>query len=154
MQHRDLLEAELVAYMVKGTLEADNHFYLLHNWARRATPTVVAGTNDVALFTRSPHLTLLALLYHSIDTTSCQAKTKFSALSLLISELRMKMTVTKVEHKMFILNVYDVYNLVSTMCGHKDLATASKKDVAQAQTAAASNIIEMSIKPRVALCAT
>lgn len=95
MQHRYLLRAELAAYMVKRTEQEADNSCLLQYWTHRAIPTVAAGTNDIALPAKLPHVALVARLYLSIGTSSCQAERNFSALSFVIGELRTRMTATK-----------------------------------------------------------
>lgn len=63
LQHAYLLRENLAAYMAEiPEQEADNTF--LRHWARRATPTVTGGTNEIALTAKSPHLSLMARLHH------------------------------------------------------------------------------------------
>ena len=49
-----------------------------------------------------PYLAFLALLYHGVEATSCQAERNFSALTNLIGDLRSNMLASKVERMMFI----------------------------------------------------
>ena len=49
-----------------------------------------------------PHLALLARLYHGVVATSCQAERNFSALALLIGNMRSSMGAFKVEQMMFL----------------------------------------------------
>ena len=52
-----------------------------------------------------PHLALLARLYHGVEATSCQAERNFSALALVIGNIRSSMGAFKVEQKMMFLRL-------------------------------------------------
>lgn len=72
--HGDLVGEKLATYLDKKRAEADDFGFLCY-WARKASPTVATDTEK-----RNPageglvHLALLARLYHSIRSTSCQAE--------------------------------------------------------------------------------
>ena len=48
------------------------------------------------------HLALLARLYHGVEATNCQAERNFSALALLIGNMRSSTGAFKVEQMMFL----------------------------------------------------
>ncbi|CAM9493242.1 unnamed protein product, partial [Ascophyllum nodosum] len=49
-----------------------------------------------------PHLAILARFYHGVEATNCQAERNFSALALLIGNMRSSMGAFEVEQMMFL----------------------------------------------------
>jgi hypothetical protein len=82
-------------------LEEDG-FSLPGFWRRRDSPKLSQATGEVIEEAAMPHLALLARLYHGVEATSCQAERNFSALALLIGNMRSRMGAFKVEQMMFL----------------------------------------------------
>ena len=82
-------------------LEEDG-FSLPGFWRRRGSPKLSQATGEVIEEAAIPHLALLARLYHGVEATSCQAERNFSALALLIGNMRSSMGAFKVEQMMFL----------------------------------------------------
>lgn len=153
-QPKDLLREELAAYVAERPEVEDDNFSLLRYWARRAIPTVTTDTKEVVLPAKSPHLALVARLFHAIGATSCQAEMSFSGLSLLIGDLRTTMSATKVEQMMFLrLNQENIPEVRTFMTitrtsaaiarKQQELAAETKKAVEEMQTAAAGQTLEI-----------
>ena len=85
-------------------LEEDG-FSLPGFWRRRGSPKLSQATGEVIEEAAIPHLALLARLYHGVEATSCQAERNFSALALLIGNMRSSMGAFKVEQMMMFLRL-------------------------------------------------
>ena len=73
----------------------------LWNWQFRAVGGLDKSGN-VVVPARWPHVGLVARLYLGVDATSCQAERNFSALKLIVSDLRAKSSPGKVEKTIFL----------------------------------------------------
>ena len=76
-------------YVAEDPTPEEDDFSLLDFWLQRskATTCTEAGEDEAGL----PYLALIVRLYHAIDSTSCQAERNFSALALLIGNMRSSM---------------------------------------------------------------
>ena len=96
-----------------------------------------------------PHLALLARLYHGVEATSCQAERNFSALALLIGNMRSSMGAFRVEQMMFSrLNQRFIpeiagYNSVIDM--QQARRSQCSEDTDKAQNEGAGNLIEIDL---------
>lgn len=79
----------------------DPNLSILNYWKPRATDGLDAS-GRVVKPVRWPHVGLIARLYAGIDTTSCQAERNFSALKLVVSDLRARMSSDRVEQTVFL----------------------------------------------------
>ena len=94
---------EMTAYMKKAAPKNDSKFEFLQYWEARGTDGV-DPSGKVVVPARWPHIGLLARLYASIDTTSCQAERSFSALKQVFSDMRAGTLAHKTE-KMLLLRL-------------------------------------------------
>ncbi|CAM9575217.1 unnamed protein product [Ectocarpus sp. 4 AP-2014] len=85
----DVALREFTAYMQEAAApsDPDSAFDLLDYWATRGVDGL-DKSGKVVVPARRPHVGLLARLYAGIDTTSCQAERNFSALKLVLSDMR------------------------------------------------------------------
>ena len=102
MGPRVLIGREVLVYLAEqGQLDL-GAFNLLGFSNRRGTDSVVCPTTStVTSPAEIPYLAFIALLYHGIEVTSCQAKRNVLALAHLIGDLRSGMIASKVERMMF-----------------------------------------------------
>lgn len=93
---------EFAEYMKEASPPDDDpNFSVLNYWKPRATDGLDAS-GRVVTPARWPHVGLIARLYAGIDTTSCQAERNFSALKLVVSDLRARMSSDRVEQTVFL----------------------------------------------------
>lgn len=107
----------------------DPTFTVLEYWKPRAVDGLDKSGN-VILPARWPHVGLVARLFAGIDTTSCQAERNFSALKLVVSDLRSSMSPAKVEQTVFLrLNRQLIPGLGNVLKGLDDLKERRKENV-------------------------
>ena len=82
-------------------IDDDPAFTALEYWQPRAVDGLDKSGN-VVVPAHWPHVGLVARLYLGVDTTSCQAERNFSALKLIVSDLRAKSSPGKVEKTIFL----------------------------------------------------
>ena len=99
--HKVRVLQELTRYVTEGVELEEDGFSLPGFWRRRGSPKLSQATGEVIEEAAMPHLALIARLYHGVEATSCQAERNFSALALLISNMRSSMGAFKVEQMMF-----------------------------------------------------
>ena len=100
--HKVRVLQELTRYVAEGMELEENVFPLPGFWRRRGSPKLSQATGEVIEEGTLPHLALLARPYHGVEATSCQAERNFSALALLIGNVRSSMGAFKVEQMMFL----------------------------------------------------
>ena len=100
--HKVRVLQELTRYVAEGVELEEDGFSLPEFWRPRGSPKLSQATDEVIEEAATPHLALLACLYHGVEATSCQAERNFSALALLIGNMRLSMGVFKVEQMMFL----------------------------------------------------
>ena len=100
--HKVRVLQELTRYVTEGVELEEDGFSLPGFWRRRGSPKLSQATGEVIEEAAMPHLALLARLYHGVEATSCQAERNFSALALLIGNMRSSMGACKVEQMMFL----------------------------------------------------
>ena len=100
--HKVRVLQELTRYVAEGVELEEDGFSLPGFWRRRDSPKLSQATGEVIEEAAMPHLALLARLYHEVEATSCQAVRNFSALALLIGNMRSSMGAFKVEQIMFL----------------------------------------------------
>ncbi|CAN0425948.1 unnamed protein product, partial [Laminaria digitata] len=79
----------------------DSTFTALEYWKPRAVDGLDKSGN-VFVPARWPHVGLVARLHLGIDATSCRAERNFSALKLIVSDLRSNTSPAKVENTIFL----------------------------------------------------
>jgi hypothetical protein len=140
---------ELATYLAEKVEPEEDDFSLLEFWLRKSSPTTCAETGEVLAAAAMPHLALIARLYHGIESTSCQAERNFSALSLLIGNLRTTMAPYKVERFMFIrLNQHlipEIQKLAAVTNAQRARAIDCAKKTAEVQEAVAGTEMEILI---------
>ena len=100
--HKVRVLRELTRYVAEGVELEEDGFSLPGFWRRRGSPKLSQATGEVIEEAAMPHLALLARLYHGVEATSCQVERNFSALALLIGNMRSSMGAFKVEQMMFL----------------------------------------------------
>ena len=100
--HKVRVLQELTRYVTEGVELEEDGFSLSEFWRRRGSPKLSQATGEVIEEAAMSHLALLARLYHGVEATSCQAARNFSALALLIGNMRSSMGAFKVEQMMFL----------------------------------------------------
>ena len=100
--HKVRVLRELTRYVAEGVELEEDGFSLPGFCRRRGSPKLSQATGEVIEEAAMPHLALLARLYHGVEATSCQAERNFSALALLIGNMRSSMGAFKVEQMMFL----------------------------------------------------
>lgn len=144
-----LVRKELAMYLAEKVEPEEDDFSLLGFWLRKSSATTCEETGEVIAPAPMPHLALIARLYHGIESTSCQAERNFSALSLLIGNLRTTMAPFKVERFMFIrLNQHlipEIRELTAVTNAQRAKAVDRAKKTAAVQEAVAGTEIEILI---------
>ena len=100
---KDAALREMAAYIKKAAPKNDSKFDFFQYWEARGTDGV-DPSGKVVVPARWPHIGLLARLYTSIDTTSCQAERNFSALKQILGDMRAGTLAHKTE-KMLLLRL-------------------------------------------------
>lgn len=112
----------------------------LEHWKLRAVDGLDKSGN-VLIPARWPHVGLVARVYLGIDATSCQAERNFSALKLVVSDLRASTSPAKVEKIVFLrLNGHLIPGLdmvLKEWDALKDERKSNKEAAADAKNAAA-----------------
>ena len=83
----------LTRYVTEGVELEKDGFSLPGFWRQRGSPKLPQATGEVIEEAAMPHLALPARLYHGVEATSCQTERNFSALALLIGNMRSSMYV-------------------------------------------------------------
>ena len=92
--------------MKEALNDDDPNFSLLQYWKLRASDGLDRSL-QVSVPARWPHVGLVARLFAGMETTSCEAERNFSALALVVSDLRASMSPRRVEQTLFLrLNKY------------------------------------------------
>ena len=99
--HKVRVLQELTRYVAEGLELEEDGFSLQGFWWRRGSPKLSQATGGVIEEAAMPHLALVARLYYGVEATSCQAERNFSALALLIGNMRSSMGAFKMEQMMF-----------------------------------------------------
>ena len=89
-----VIDRELQMYLAEDPRPEEDGFSLLGFWKRRSKPSPCTEPGEVQ--PGLPHLALIARLHHAVESTSCQSERNFSALGLLIGNLRSSMLPSKV----------------------------------------------------------
>ena len=100
--HKVCVLQELTRYVAEEMELEEDGFSTPGFWRRRGSPKLSQATGEAIEEAAMPHLALLARLYHGVEATSFQAKRNFSALALLIGNMRSSMGAFKVEQMMFL----------------------------------------------------
>ena len=100
--HKVRVLQELTRYVAEGVELEEDGFSLPGFWRRRDSPKLSQATGEVIEEAAMPHLALPARLYHGVEATSCQTERNFSALALLIGNMRSSMGAFKVEQMMLL----------------------------------------------------
>ena len=131
-------------------IDDDPAFTALEYWQPRAVDGLDKSGN-VVVPARWPHVGLVARLYLGVDATSCQAERNFSALRLIVSDLRSKSSPGKVEKTVFVrLNKHLIPGLgkvLEDLDALKDERIPSREAAVNAKDAAAglANVSPISI---------
>ena len=99
--HKVRVLQELTRYVAEGLELEEDGFSLQGFWWRRGSPKLSQATGGVIEEAAMPHLALVARLYYGVGATSCQAERNFSALALLLGNMRSSMGAFKMEQMMF-----------------------------------------------------
>ena len=147
--HKVRVLQELTRYVTEGVELEEGGFSLSGFWRRRGSPKLSQATREVIEEAAMPHLALLARLYHGVEATSCQTERNFSALALLIGNMRSSIGAFKVEQMMlFRLNQRGVpeiaaYNRVIDR--QQARRNQCREDTDKAQNEGADDLIEIDL---------
>ena len=148
--HKVRVLQELTRYVAEGVELEEEGFSLPGFWRRRGSPKLSQAIGEVIEEAAMPHLALPTRLYHGAEATSCQAERNFSALALLIGNMRSSMGAFKVEQMMFLrLNQRCIpeiaaYNRVIDR--QQARRNQCREDTDKAQNEGAGDLIEIDLK--------
>ena len=148
--HKIRVLQELTRYVAEGVELEEEGFSLPGFWRRRCSPKLSQATGEVIEEVAMPPLALLARLYHGVEATSCQAERNFSALALLIGNMRSSMGAFKVEQIMFLrLNQRCIPEIVAyysrVIDGQQARRNQCREDTDKAQNEGAGDLIEIDL---------
>lgn len=137
MQRRPLIIREPRIYQVEADQPEEEDVSLLGFWPRTTASTTCTSTGEAQV--AMPPLALLALLFHGVECTSCQAERNVSAPSNIIGTLRSSMLPDKVERMVFLrlnrLFIPEVPALNDAKEVNKSAAATIAEEVARVQEA-------------------
>ena len=123
-----------------------NGFDLLSFWDDAARPRC-DSSNTVYEMAKFPILSMLARVYHSADSTSCQSERDFSALTFILNDLRGSMREDYIGMMMFLnLNqnrIPDMSSLNNSHAEKKNVRAKALTLAAKAQAAGAGDVVEI-----------
>ena len=127
---------EFSEYMKEVALNDDDpNFSLLQYWKLRASDGLDRSLK-VSVPARWPHVGLVARLFAGMDTTSCEAERNFSALALVVSDLRASMSPRRVEQTLFLrLNKYLIPGVEKALRDVNDLKNERRELVKESVAA-------------------
>jgi hypothetical protein len=100
------LASEVERYLAQAREPASLKFDILAYWRRKGTPQLDVETG-ITTPPEFPILSRVACQVFSVDATSCEAERNFSQLKLMVTRLRTRLSVLKVEMMLFLkLNMH------------------------------------------------